>query len=237
MRLDLRENTENRVILANLEKNQETDGSAEFSLGATQVKVYITGPAQPKYSRHDNFQECSIDIDFELLPKGKRSASYVENIRKMILKTLTACINVKEYPHSLLVVKILAIRDEGSLYATSLNACMLALLDASIPLNTFACAVCGSYLRNYDGNEMFIIDPTYQEEHIATCTINLVYTGYSLPAQEDDTSSNLSIYSMECEGVFEVEKVNTAAEKLLLFALRIRESIRSTLAAKCGLPN
>ena len=51
-----------RPISCELGLLTSVDGSARFVQGASQVIAAVTGPAQPRYSRHEQGHVCSLEV-------------------------------------------------------------------------------------------------------------------------------------------------------------------------------
>lgn len=91
-------------------------------------------------------------------------------VTEFVRRALSTCIPLEQFPRQCISIKVLVLQNDGSLAATVLNAAMLALLDASIPLNHYLAAVQLVTVpdpHNTDSSHI-LLDSTLQEEHLAT---------------------------------------------------------------------
>ena len=84
------------------------------------------------------------------------------------------------HPRTLITIIVQEIVNDGSLLAAAVNASMLAVLDAGLPVKSTAAAVQCSLTRL--GGD-FILDPSTQEEKVLYKMSQIVYLGYTLRKQ------------------------------------------------------
>lgn len=96
--------------------------------------VTITGPTQPKYSRHEKFNVATIDLDFSILGSAgapnSSSSRFSRNAQIFLTKSLQSCIQLDKYPRQVINIHVCVIKNCGGLLSTALNACVTALIDA-----------------------------------------------------------------------------------------------------------
>lgn len=202
MRGDLRLSTEFRPITVETNLISCKDGSSCVIYGKTKVISSILGPKQSKISKFERFNHLSIDVDVDLayknsmdnstsstLPTAASSANLAQgssnnnNIlmkkkySKFIKDSIFPCIDICKFPRMLLSIHVLIINDDGSSLPIAVNASMLALLDAGIPMLCYIQSisiVLSSYKDNNDHNidsnndddnaHQLIVDPCSEEE-------------------------------------------------------------------------
>jgi|EP01033_Poteriospumella_lacustris_P005923 ribonuclease PH len=172
IRRDLRGLKQTREVAIALGGVDQADGAAKVSFGQTSVSVTVAGPALPKYSRHEESDRCHLEV--EILPSSAHDMTYLPTadnflVTEFVRRALSTCIPLEQYPRQCISIKVLVLQNDGSLAATVLNAAMLALLDASIPLRHYLAAVqlvTVPDLQHTD-NSHILLDPTLAEEHMA----------------------------------------------------------------------
>jgi ribonuclease PH len=167
IRKDLRGWDQTRKIGITLGGVLEADGAARFSLGDTSVLATVSGPAQPRYSRHEDAEKGKIEVEVNMAREsGVNSNELV--VAEYIRNTLTNCVKLEAFPRLLIVVKVLVVRNDGSVLSASVNACILALLDAGIPMNQFATCIEFGFVSNQQ-----LLDPTSQEEQQSEANVSV----------------------------------------------------------------
>jgi exosome complex component RRP41 len=77
----------------------------------------------------------------------------IQELQTTISSTFQSALLTHLHPHSLITLTLHVLSTDGSLLATCLNACTLALVDAGIPMKDYVTAVtCGSTV-GYSGDE------------------------------------------------------------------------------------
>jgi len=187
IRQDLRNNHQYRELCSELGLISEADGSCKFSTGRTVVQVSIYGPNQPKYSRHEEYDKLTVEIEFNDPTTNKLPDA---SLQKFIMTCLNKAICLSNFPRMVLLVKVYIIFNGGSLLSTVLHACNLALIDAGVPLNflmvrnpyisilfSSVCyyQVCISGIISPDARHDILLDPTSEEEKSAEARFNIAY--------------------------------------------------------------
>jgi exosome complex component RRP46 len=204
----------------------DAHGAALFAKGQTTVRALVYGPAQPRYSRHENPERCSLELELDFL-SGPTDDTTIQAMRLQLQRALSQCISLESFPRMLITMKVLVSRDEGSAFATALQACTLALLDAGLPMHTYACAVSLAVL----GNQL-VVDPSQDEESAADSLIHCIYNASTL-----NTPLDAQLLVCEVTGSCNVARIAQAQSKALEAALVLRDSIRTTISKKISTQN
>lgn len=252
VRKDLRDHNQLRPFSINLGGLSEYDGSCHFSQGNSTVLTTVQGPGQPRYSRHDNAEKLSIDIELNIPNKlnsstlGSSSLSssslkneeFVENYLQSILQN---CINVYLYQKQLLVVKILILQDNGSILSVILNSVILALLDAGIELNYFPISFDLAYLSSsLSTGSQWLLDPSIEEDSLSECLVsctvistNSFYKNYNRSQNNEEGTKDVQFLKVELFGVCsQMELLDAAMELVEGQVESVENIIRDTLNKK-----
>ncbi|RYH01205.1 hypothetical protein EON65_48525 [archaeon] len=158
IRSDLRQDNQPRDFVVSIGQINDADGSSSVSSGQTIVKAQVIGPAQPKYSRHENPDRASLEVEVDFLvaePDKVRSNALSQYLTRVLCK----CLALDSFPRQLVLLKVLVIRDDGAVFSTALNAACIALLDASLSMFYFPVAV-----EIVGLEDKVLVDPTTLEE-------------------------------------------------------------------------
>lgn len=222
LRKDLRTNTQSRPFSVTLGGVGEADGAARVSQGSTLAITTVTGPAQPRYSRHEEYDKCKVEVTVNFASKQSDSARSFCNesrIVKFIQQVLESCIILENFPRLLIHLNILIVRNEGAALSTALNSCTLALLDAGIPMKAYASCVEVAMLEGG-----FAVDPTLEEENDSD--------GHFLAAFSSlkDENGDLKLISMENIGV--MRDFTAVLENASNYATKLSSTIRAAISSK-----
>jgi exosome complex component RRP46 len=227
MRKDLRQNNQSRKTSIKLGGVVEVDGAAQFSQGNTVVLATISGPAQARYARHENADKCTVEVEVNMAGDSAVSSTASDLVLSLFIqRALSACIKLDAFPRLLIVVKVLVLRNDGSLLSTALNACTLALLDASTPMRWFAPCVELGFL----GDDTVLLDPSSSEEHQSKATLavamadNWVQGGMSIGGPQ--------VVSMEVHGDLSVQDLNRSLDQAEQFVLSLALTFRDAIEKK-----
>lgn len=188
-----------RLVSAQVGLIKEATGSARFESGQTIVLASVYGPSQPRYSRHEEYDRATLEVNYNLatLPNvsisgaggdGEDGGSEAGVIGSMVSLTTSAelvraeregvrilkqsllsCIDLKACPRTLIVINVCILRNDGATLSAAINACSLALLNAGLPLLFFPMALTYSVLDASDASAG-VIDPTAEQEAKAPST-------------------------------------------------------------------
>lgn len=225
IRRDLRSFKQTRELSIALGGIDAADGSAKLSLGETSVSAHVSGPAQPKYGRHERSDRCHLEI--EILPSSATDTAFVQPADHFMLtehvrRTLSSSIQLDKFPRNLITIKVLILQNKGSLLAAILNACTLALLDAGIPMNHYITSV---QLCKIGENTLF--DPTIEEEQ--TADISLLASFVSDASLD---SANWMLAGSEMVGETTIEEYNSLITDAHNFARAFSSTIHESISSK-----
>lgn len=136
-RTDLRQYEELRPLLVEFEIAPEATSSVIVSCGQTKVSVSVYGPSQPRYIRHEEYDKCTLDIEYRAnYNTSTTNRTLIENDGMvMVKKILEPALLLGQFPRMMILMKINILQDDGSLNAVVLNACTLALCKSGIPMS------------------------------------------------------------------------------------------------------
>ena len=177
IRKDLRSATQSRPLSIELGLITEADGSARVEMGNTKVVASVTGPTQPRYSRHELHDRACIDVEVDLSVKHNDTTDISQQKKKCekyLKESLQSCIELHRFPRMLILFSVLVVNNDGAMLSVALNACVLALLDAGLPMNSVpnSISLCSMGIQNNDVE--IILDPSVEEEDSALA--NYVFT-------------------------------------------------------------
>lgn len=164
-RNDLRRCHEIRPITAEYGVSSESEGSVQVNIGKTSIIAMVTGPSQPRYLRHEEFDKASLEIDFRC---GSRSnmelkMQYECQMDELLSNIFGTAIDLKQYPRKLILIKLYLIKDDGNVFSASIIACILALLESGMMMYHLPIPVaCG--IHQHEGQ--VLLDPNQEEENI-----------------------------------------------------------------------
>ena len=172
-------------------------GSSRWQQGSSEIIVSIHGPSQPRYCRHEQNNQISVDLSIHRLGSSDNQKKSNTSMEKFLQQSLLSCIDAtrEEYQRTLLVFKVKVIKDDGSLYGHMFNACIVALLDSGICMTSTPLASQISYSK---GNNCFLLDPTRNEEDSSSSSI-LMITMPSAINGCDVISSFRTMGRIECQ--------------------------------------
>ena len=140
-RNDLRSSLSIRSISIDYSLLNETEGSIKFSLGQTLLYISIYGPNTPKYNRHEEYNQTTIQVNYKyhklnsLTNYNLELKLQTEKRYEMFLSSLfTSIIDIKQYPRKMILIKVSIIKDDGSLAMASIIGCALALMESGIKM-------------------------------------------------------------------------------------------------------
>ena len=252
-----------RRVAAQVGLIKEATGSARFESGQTIVLASVYGPSQPRYSRHEEYDRATLEVNYNLatLPSVSisggtggngedgsggesgvigsmvsltTSAELVRAERegvRILKQSLLSCIDVKACPRTLIVINVCVLRNDGATLSAAINACSLALLNASLPLLFFPMALTYSVLDVSDASAG-VMDPTAEQEVKApstfVCTVRHDQSPASL-VQEGSSDDAMSIILMHATGVFANRHLELASGAVLSAAPELSRFFRGVV--------
>ncbi|KAL0234683.1 hypothetical protein PCE1_001719 [Barthelona sp. PCE] len=159
----------------------EIDGSVRYRQGGTVIEACVTGPSERQRRTEVFDMHTDLIINIELASFSQTTLldrniargvaqSHISNLKSTLKSVL-----ILSQPHSQITIDILVIQEDGALVAAMLNACILALIDAGVPMKDLLVAT--SVLR-FSQNPLMengvFVDPIVSEENNA-CFLTLAY--------------------------------------------------------------
>lgn len=248
LRLDSRIENQLRPLTYELGLITEANGSCKLTSGHSSAISRVYGPSQPKYGRHENIEKGTFEVEISL-------AGYTHDIQDISRKSpssalLSSSLNLKKeqsmidyiksslenviiltkFPKLFILIQITLLNDDGASLPLCLNAAVIALLDASIPLLSIPLSLQISQisLRNNENDlqnakssdqSYFVVDPTKAEERNSKSKFVFTYI-YSYSSSADieaklvnDTQPKqiYDILSSDCKGVYRLEDLTHAS--------------------------
>jgi len=158
MRADDRANNQLRAMEGACRPLTRPDGSAKFAQGKTIALAAVYGPIEVLH-KDELLDRATVEVWFQP-SQGVRGPA--ERLQEKFLRgILETVILTTLHPRTLITIIVQEIVNDGSLLAAAVNASMLAVLDAGLPVKSTAAAVQCSLTRL--GGD-FILDPSTQEE-------------------------------------------------------------------------
>lgn len=154
------------MINAELSLLSQVDGSAKVTIDSTSVICSVTGPIEPKPR-----QELPTELALETIVRPAKGVptpreKYLED---KIRAVFTPIITRHKYPRQLcqITVQILESGEDETLFlqkelSTSINATLLALVDAGVALNDMVAALTIAVIKNENKID-YITNPTEEE--------------------------------------------------------------------------
>lgn len=216
------------------------DGSARFVQGNTQVVAAVTGPAQPKYSRHELSNKCALEVVVDMMGQSDATGSkqFTSFISDIVARSLRWCIDLERYPRMIIVLKVLVECDDGAASSVAVNASIMALLDAGISMKCTPCAVSlvlsipvpvsSSEGQIGETKKVFLLDPDKDEEKASSAILAFTVN----PNSTSGSPEGGSIIMAECGGGSFTTGELKEAMKL---TLKMSEAIHKTMAKFVGM--
>lgn len=134
-----------------------SDGSAMFEMGNTKVWVACRGPLESK-----NVIGVSVDLSFASFStmerKTNRQDRRTREIAQQVERALAGVVDPSSFPRSRIDLVVRVIQADGGVPWVSFNACILALMDAGVPMRDF-CVACGVGFVD----RVLLVDPSSSE--------------------------------------------------------------------------
>lgn len=204
LRLDGRRFNECRRVRHEFAVDAAADGSCRLEMGNTVVQAVVYGPYERRTAIEEGASEaCECEATYgasAFSTDGARAARRVDRRAQAHAAVLTKIVGevvmVDLMPRCALSVRVTVLCDDGGARAASVNAAVLALADAGVPLRDTASAVTCGYL---DGE--VLVDLNRDEERgrgpeLLLCAVGASASGDGEDA-EDDERLEENLRSME----------------------------------------
>ncbi|KAG1660225.1 hypothetical protein FOA52_005095 [Chlamydomonas sp. UWO 241] len=166
LRLDGRRPKELRRLAAQLDVLASADGSAIFEMGNTKVLASVFGPHEvmKRGERDDDKAILKCEYSMAAFSTGERrrrgkSDRRSAEISLIIRGTLEQTVMTELMPRSQIDIYVQVLQADGGTRCCAINAALLALADAGVPLRDMVAACAAGYL---DGEPL--LDLNYMED-------------------------------------------------------------------------
>lgn len=193
-----------------------SDGSALFSLDETVVQASVFGPAPTTLAKAlCDRAIVEVMVRRKVGQTGCEERDWENRIRSGLEGS---CLLVKHHPRSAIVVILQEIQDSGSLLACCINASVLALLDAGLPMKSTLAAV--SAVVTDDG---IITYPSEKQEKGAKGQMIFTFR-----------NKGLDVVGFIAHGRFQAEDFDLGLEKCKAKAIEVFDFYREALQRRCS---
>lgn len=131
MRIDKRLENQLRDMSVSVGFIQSADGSCKFSFGKTCCVCTVSGPTQAKQWQ-EKIDRATIQVSWN--SENGSSGITERYYEQIVAESAEALIQLMLFPRSLININVQVYYNDGGLLATAINAMVLALVDAGIPL-------------------------------------------------------------------------------------------------------
>jgi ribonuclease PH len=232
LRKDLRGEKELRQLTVELGLVTEADGSAAVSMGATKVIASLTGPTQPKFGRHELHDKACIEIEVQIPTKtivdGMDVMQQKKRYERFLKDSLEGCIDIAQFPRMLLLFNVMVVCNDGALMSTAVNACVLAALDAGLPMFFVPTAVSICTFVKDNKAAVLILDPTASEEKESTAKCTIVVR-QPAPGEEEN---GVNFVASECAGLLSLDAYSEVNDLAAQTSVTLHSSMRQFMEAK-----
>lgn len=242
-RNDLRGCHESRPLSVEFDVSSESDGSVKLSLGKTCLVALASGPSQPRYLRHEEFDKATLDIDFRY---GSKSSSldlrmqFERKVQEILTNIFLAAIDLRKYSRKLISLKLSVIREDGNLLAASIVAGTFALLESGIHLFhlpipvTCAALVIQSHEQDPQSNSppstpQLLLDPNQEEESLAQSLHTFVF--HVSEGTSPETAAESSLVATHSIGSFSPGVLLSTLALCKETSVQVKNSMRTSLKA------
>jgi ribonuclease PH len=149
-----------RPLACELTCLHRADGSALWKAGATHVLAAVHGPLAPRQLSKEDSSTGIVNVLIK--SSDNNDATSLEREWETFLsQVLMACVDVKQFPRTVIQVVLQIIQTDGSVLSCALHAAVASLLDAGILMTSLPVAT-----TCLISNDMPMrLDPTTQEEN------------------------------------------------------------------------
>lgn len=225
MRSDLRSPRETRPFVVVFGGIAEADGSAQLTQGGTVIMTSVFGPTHSRFSRLEDPELLSIDLDIDGFGVGAeqpQDKARLHNLKSVLSQIVTNCVNLHHYPRLCLYFKVIMINNEGSCTSVIVNSCILALLDAGFIMKSIPCVVSVAVTLE----QTLLLDPTSTEERECASLFNLVV------CECNGVDDCVSVQMVTGQGSFEFELYKEASELAVITASALIPTMRKLIVSK-----
>ncbi|KAJ3434476.1 exosome complex component rrp46 [Anaeramoeba flamelloides] len=212
-RIDNRNPNQMRPLSSILGENENSDGSVIYSQGKTKVLVGVHGPKEVNTFK-EQYDKATVSVVVKTEQRDDlRKEKTLEKDLKGILEYM---IFTERSPRSEIIITAHILNDDGSLFSTLVNACVLALCDAGIEIRSLVYSITFLITEN-----KILIDPI--ENEIAKIS-NHSRISLVLSKENED-----SIVFSKCIGLTSLEIYDKCLEIGNVAKLSIRKFMKQSL--------
>ncbi|KAJ3029327.1 UNVERIFIED_CONTAM: Exosome component 5 [Siphonaria sp. JEL0065] len=157
-----------RGLSTSLSLLSRADGSARFGFGDTRAIAGVFGPVEDLKGK-EQLEAARVAVTVAAL-SGAESPSE-RRTEENLSRILSAVVDTTRFPRTLIKVSLQPTSDDAGLFAAEVNASVLALVDAGLPLRALVAAV--QVASDLNGN--LFLDPTAKQLEAATSTHTFVF--------------------------------------------------------------
>lgn len=167
-----------RPLSCELSTLHRADGSALWKAGSTHVMGAVHGPLAPMNMNKEG-ESAVLSV---LIKSGKQEQLAQEyEWCEFLTKVLSACIDTKRYPRTVIEVVLQIIQADGSLLSCLLHAAVAALMDAGVELLYLPVAT--TCLISTKPDSSILLDPSTAEEIDPDMSILVLVTESNRPGE------------------------------------------------------
>eukprot|EP01104_Vermistella_antarctica_P006274 TRINITY_DN1698_c0_g1_i3.p1 TRINITY_DN1698_c0_g1~~TRINITY_DN1698_c0_g1_i3.p1 ORF type:complete len:205 (-),score=40.96 TRINITY_DN1698_c0_g1_i3:340-954(-) len=162
LREDGRTDNQIRAVGAEYGLLNQADGSARYSHQKSSALAAVYGPSEVKRSA-ELMDRASLEVIVKPhigLPTT-RHAEYGSILRSTLENDVLATL----HPRTAISVVIQVVNDDGSMLAVMLNAAVLALIDAGVPMKSLLVSICCAVIRTPISAPDMNVAETEEEEY------------------------------------------------------------------------
>jgi exosome complex component RRP46 len=150
------------------------DGSAQWGQEGSAVLAAVYGPTAAGVQREDA-ERAALEVVFK--PRSGLAGPLEHEYEALLRPALEALVLRALHPRTLVRVVLQAVAEDGSLLACALNAAVVALVDAGVPMKSLAAAMAVALPPGADGSADggALVDPDAAEERAAAAAATLAF--------------------------------------------------------------
>ncbi|KAJ3024166.1 Exosome component 5 [Thoreauomyces humboldtii] len=191
-----------------------SDGSVRFKSGSSAVLCSVFGPIEVKI-RDEKLDKATVEVVFKCA--SGQSTTTERLYERIVRETLEASILTALHPRTLIRITLQVLTDDGGILSTALNAAILALVDAGIPLRSLPAAV--TCMMDREG--VLFLDPTTVEVEGSQSSHVFVFDDAG-----EGTLANVST------GAFTMDEYTNCYDQCLSAAATLQSLFRSSIEGK-----
>lgn len=162
-RRDGRSFSEMRSLSIDQGSMHTADGSATVTVGNSCVLCSIYGPTEAPIARQDA-ERCVVSVTIR--DRSMESSSSGDTLRDLVRTIMLTAL----HPRKVVQASVHILSSDGGVLSACVNSCILALLDAGVPLTCVPVSACVAL-----SNGAVVADPNALEESEADAVLTLTY--------------------------------------------------------------